>query len=624
MLPTFRRHIRAVFDSKVDSIPDWLFRQQEMLVQQIYDVGLKDKLALSLRGLVNAKRRGEEPIEVFIVGEGSHGKSTLINALLGQKIAAVGWQPVTWCFNRYIATDRPLPYIRFFIDGNLDYHPHLVSILDSPVGEFRGLREYHVTAEVANTIIKGEEFHTNEGQRTGQPYVSPIMEIEWQLSRERAILPGLRLVDTMGMGHFLLFGQTHKHHLSWQYERADAVIWVVSQDAIGAKETREQIKHCLRYSKPVIMVLNKWDKIQGDPLPILNKAKQEYAQYFSDIIPFSAEAAFLSTEPEEYEYTKADHRHLQIAKVNSWRDLRVKSGMENLLVSFNRLADRKFQVVRNIQIYSSLRQKQYEARRVFHSAREEAKVNIRRYRSLKTQIETARNDGLSAIEQKFNMQETTAHRAIENRISHVTYKNRKDAQGVLQLEQVAFDMRNTIRELTKQCTDTNIRIVRFAHSRENEFNDSEYDSTGGIGATVFLSGVGNVSIEILDYGPDWNIPTGWFWDDVKVWWWETTGNTQALESFTREIQDNIRSESRKSVTSYLSNSKSNLKSVFEKKNSLLRNELERNIQVIGGMGKLEALVGNVEQTVSTIAVPCALIDITTRALRKYKWPKAAF
>jgi len=623
MLPAFRRHIRAVFESSIDSVPDWMFRQQETLERQIYDIGLRDKLALSLRGLANARQRAEEPFEVFIVGEGSHGKSTLINALLGKRIAEVGWQPVTWCFNRYISTDSPIPYIRFFIDGNLEYYPHLSEILATPVGEFRGLREYHVPPDDANEIIKGEERRTNEGQSAGQPYVSPIMEIEWQLSHGHAALPGLRLVDTMGMGHFLRFGHAHKHHLSWQYERADAVIWVVSQDAIGAKETRQQLMHCLRYSKPVIMILNKWDRIQGNPTPILNRAIEEYGQFFRDIIPFSAEAAFLSTQPEGYQYSRADHRHLQVAKVNDWNDLRAPSGMESLLSAFNRLADRKFQAIRNIQIYSSLRQRQFEARRVFSSARDEAKANLQKYYLLKSKIESARRDGMEAIEQRITRQEASTMQSIDSKIVRVNCKNRKSAQGILQLEQLALEMRNLIRELAKQSTQANVQIIRIAHSRDNEFTDSEYDSTGGVGSTTFLAGVGDVSVEIADDGPDWSIPTGWFWDDVKVWWWEQTGNTQAIETFTREIRDNIRSECRRSITSYLSSTKGRLKRVLEQKNDQLRTELDRNIQYLGGVAILEALVGNVDRTIQEVAVPCAFINMTVRALRKYKWPKAA-
>mgnify|MGYP001015502329 CR=1 FL=1 len=53
---------------------------------------------MELKSKVDSKLKDlkEQPVYVMIVGDGKRGKSTLLNALIGQNLAEVNFLPKTW------------------------------------------------------------------------------------------------------------------------------------------------------------------------------------------------------------------------------------------------------------------------------------------------------------------------------------------------------------------------------------------------------------------------------------------------------------------------------------------------------------------------------------------------
>ena len=79
----FHKHLQAAFGTSGTSSPEWLLAGQQRAMQQIDSTGLGGKLKQLRQGFSSAAEKADEPLEVFIIGEGKFGKSTLINALLG-------------------------------------------------------------------------------------------------------------------------------------------------------------------------------------------------------------------------------------------------------------------------------------------------------------------------------------------------------------------------------------------------------------------------------------------------------------------------------------------------------------------------------------------------------------
>ena len=79
-----------------------LISEYKLLLELCKEYNLEEyieKLDLKMKSL-------EEPLRFMIVGEGKSGKSTLLNALVGEDVAEVDDMPKTWCINAYYNTQE--------------------------------------------------------------------------------------------------------------------------------------------------------------------------------------------------------------------------------------------------------------------------------------------------------------------------------------------------------------------------------------------------------------------------------------------------------------------------------------------------------------------------------------
>ena len=81
--------------------------------------------------------------ELFVVGEGKFGKSTLVNCLLGEEQSKVRGLPETRCFLRYVVTDNPSNKVRLFLRAQPGVHDWILS----KVGSGRRVKELYEILE---------------------------------------------------------------------------------------------------------------------------------------------------------------------------------------------------------------------------------------------------------------------------------------------------------------------------------------------------------------------------------------------------------------------------------------------------------------------------------------------
>ncbi len=642
-LAVFRRHLRAIFDADGQATTaKWLVEEQQRFAGQVRRSGIADKCGHLLQDIADVARN-DAPFEVFVVGEGKFGKSTFINALLGHPVAPVDFLPKTWCFNRYIAKHNPSPMVKVFVSRDFDrYRADLRRWLQSPIGESRGLLVFEVPRTTADEIIQQEEqiFAKAAQRQTGIDdysfYVSPIMEMEWEVPDDRAILPGIRLVDTQGINQ-LRQSRDHVHYLKWQFSRADAVIWMMSAERLNSSATRQELNEAQRYSKRIILVVNRWDKIEHADR-VRQLCERLYAGHVTSIVYFSAVTAVVSANPDVIHTlpgpAKADvanicKRHgipnpLQNPQEAASR-LRNVSGLDHLSEVLQRELTQKLRYIRNRTLYTTLRQQQREFRRIATQTIEEKRHNLATYHQLRQEIQQAyvRNDYsvhamCAALRQSLE--------SIRARAEKLTYFD-FEGDSIRLSSHLGFDtfnalLQSKLDEVCRQCTNQYQQVVVILGQKTAQYRDSEYDPLGRIAFQQNWIALGDVSIKIEPQTP-------------PVYLWVERGFIHDLleSTFLGEIFSGVRDRKRAECTEQarsraIDSVNRTIQFIHELRETLVRqigdvrdnmlNSLDECFSRFGGEHRLQYEIKTAERALKEPAVRCAFLHLSVRAFKKQR------
>jgi small GTP-binding protein len=196
----------------------------------------------------------DRPLLVVVLGEFNTGKSTFVNALIGEKAAPMGVTPTT-------ATINVLKY-----------------------GERRGARvvwrddrEEELAWERVPGFLKGLDH--------GQAREIRIVELLYP-SEE---LLRVNIVDTPGLNSMI---DEHEETAREFMTQADAVVWLFSADQAG-KQTEQQALALLKQHRlKTVGVLNKVDRLSAADLSqVLEHLDREFSELVEAIVPVSARAA---------------------------------------------------------------------------------------------------------------------------------------------------------------------------------------------------------------------------------------------------------------------------------------------------------------------------------------------
>lgn len=513
----FRRQLKAAFDADGKAnTAKWLSEEQQRFAEQIHRSGIRDKCEHLLNDVADVAKINA-PFEVFVIGEGKFGKSTFINALLGCPLAPMDFLPKTWCFNRYIATNNPSSMVKVFVLPDFDRRrTELRRWLQQPAGQSRGLLVFEVSRETADDIIQYEErIFADVLQHKVQIddynfWGSPIMEMEWEVPDDKAILPGIRLVDTQGINQ-LRQSRDHLHYLKWQFSRADAVIWMMSAEKINSSATREELVEAQRYSKRIILVVNRWDKIQ-DPVRVKELCERLYADYVSSIVYFSSIVALVSVHPPLIQSlpgpAKADVAH--VCKVHgipnplqypeeAAQKLRYISGRDHLAQVLNLELTQKLRYIRNRTLYTTLRQQQREFRRIALQTVEEKRQNLTTYQMLRREIQQAYMSNERRADEVWSLLESSLQ-SIRARAERIRWSDFEGNADTLR-KHLGFDnfnalLRSKVDELSRQSTQEYQQVVVRVSKETAKYRDSEFDPLGRVAFQQTWTAIGDVTIRI--------------------------------------------------------------------------------------------------------------------------------
>lgn len=249
--------------------------------------------------LYQLAERLNEDFMLFVMGSGKNGKSTLINALLGQRAAAEGSLPKTWKIDVF-HNESDAKSTLTFKDGTQKKMTadEAVTYIEEEEQK-RKKSEQSIRQELREfkkkkVSLEALEEKQRELRKYGL-YQSPIIEASWPIGHSE-ILQNYRLVDTPGLRQELddmVLASAEEY-----FSKADGVIWILPGDKIASAGDYMELRQlCQKYEKNpdnIIAVVNRMDIVRQsgqNPEDVLNEARRFYGDMFAEIIPISAREA---------------------------------------------------------------------------------------------------------------------------------------------------------------------------------------------------------------------------------------------------------------------------------------------------------------------------------------------
>jgi len=376
------KQIERILFSGVSGTPEWLKKAPLKCGERYKDIQLTDQFKAAISAFEDDK--SPKPFELFVLGEGKFGKSTIVNCLLGQELSKVHGLPETRCFHRYIFRDSPSEFTNLFLRTKTKEHDWLTSKLDDgiPVKDLFEISRYRVLHSTALSLVKEENNRLQRGS-----YEQAIYEIEREVKKNdlSKFQRDIRIVDTQGLDQLfpddlksaLQSNETSSReschnwmresprglHLEWQFRRCDAVLWCINAKRLGSAATLEYLDYFSDYSKKIVIALTHIDIARSDREKdrLLSKAREKYGKYSDIIIPVNGKASWESVQKND---------------LSSYRS----SGMSGLANHLIDLCDKDGTRVRNISRYKGLRQTERQYRNAISILKDDLFVIERKYK----------------------------------------------------------------------------------------------------------------------------------------------------------------------------------------------------------------------------------------------------
>ena len=256
---------------------------------------IDDKINMNLQSIEELKER----FMLFIIGSGNYGKSTIINALLKEKIVETTDIPNTWKLDLFIKSNQEKMEITYDdnskVAKSLKEGVNLIKVEEEKYKLSKKkisnlLKEYKLTE--SKDINKLKKYKSNIENK--YLYKSNILQVKYFINKDD-ILDDFIIVDTPGLNQTLLKNTEERIHK--YYQKSDGIIWVIDAQNIVSKGSNDLLKEIKEiesiylFKKNIIGVVNKMDIISKDNSyieKVKQKAKEIYNDKFEEIVFISA------------------------------------------------------------------------------------------------------------------------------------------------------------------------------------------------------------------------------------------------------------------------------------------------------------------------------------------------
>lgn len=512
------------FQQKIDDSLTYLQAKEEKLekVNSKRAEEVTSRLDEKITKIRQLRDELENPFLLFVMGMGKYGKSTLINAFVGEEVAEVDDLPKTWKIDIFQSQNLEQATI-YFNDGSTKK----LSVEEaknylSEEEEKRKKSERKAQEVFENKISEYNLENLQEKEELKKEvekkhiYTSDVLKVEWPVSKKEGIMKNFRLVDTPGLVQNLL-GEV-KVNVKEYYHQADGVIWLLDATKISAKKSRQLIYDLEKSLEQmggrtdnIIAVLNKIDIVRAQEendtvREVKNEAKSLFGDYFDDIIPISARDAFVGKNNGEKRKLKQSgilqlEQKIKNKFLDNSRNIRLKSKKqsfqvlkqdiqdiaqeekEELLVAKNKRENLEENL--NKDLNDTMNDYVKETKKVISNYRSDVKLNI----ANKTEELFYQDDELSR--KKFAKQDIFMMEDLERKISSLN-KRIDDALNELLME---YRKKSFFREY--KYLESNYLVSDF--ESDAKFSTPELDTETG---TFQLGlGIGAATLATIIFGP---------------------------------------------------------------------------------------------------------------------------
>lgn len=301
----------------------------------------------------------ENPFLLFIMGSGNYGKSTLINALLQEKVIETSDIPNTWKLDLFTKSDNEK--IKITYNDEREIIKSLSNgkkILKEEEYKFKISKKEisKIILNYKNKLSKEKLKELKIEQEKLHLYKSDIEQIKYYLKNKK-ILNDFTIVDTPGLNQTLLKNTLNR--MKKYYQKSDGVIWLIDAQNIVSKETNKLIEEINEidnlHEKKIIGVVNKIDIIKNekDLERLKEKVNEIYSNKFNDIVYISARDALdglvnkdndLIDKSNINKLYKSIERNFKIVCEKS----QINSKYKNLSIMKNKVLDKIYSYKRNL------------------------------------------------------------------------------------------------------------------------------------------------------------------------------------------------------------------------------------------------------------------------------------
>jgi len=419
-----------MFDCSSGRIPDWLSAQAQLCAKRYAGLRTTPEFAMALNGF---SQRGTEPFEIFVVGEGNFGKSTLINALLGEEICKVNILPETRTFHRLILSRNPSKTVRLLVHAEANQHEWLRKEIGSgkTAQGFFEVMEHRVPLEIARGLLVEEASRVKKSQGLYKPAIFELeQEIHW--TRASPFPERVRIVDTQGLNQQLpddlqqyvlkeagrntadkvvsRLNQTVRgRHMLWQYRRCDAALWLLRADSIQSAATNALFNVFSAYGKKTLLVVTRLDEISpNDHKRIMRVAEQSYGSRVDGIVAVNGKQALEGALKRTREVGRA-------------RELEGTSGMTTLREQIHDLCVVRGLQTKAIGLYNSLRATESDLRKALKQFSDKLETTIHLLEEHKQSANKMGKDSMSHLESELAKAGSSARADLDQRVRSIGF-----------------------------------------------------------------------------------------------------------------------------------------------------------------------------------------------------------
>ncbi|REJ10346.1 dynamin family protein [Halobacillus trueperi] len=245
----------------------------------------------------------DKTFELFIVGMGNYGKSTLINALLEQEVADIDVRPKTWKVDVYDTTLSPNTCVIVYKNGETEYKSFdetrvFIEEEENKTKQSRKKVKSELKKVLQELKTKEEVKETEDYLRKEFLYQSSVVEVRWPI-KTSYLSKKFMVVDTPGLVQENLSGDTIVSVQKY-YHKADGVIWIFDATKLASKKSKDMVEELEKSlnkiggkTDNIVAVLNRIDLVRNNggeeaEQKVIKEANRVLGKYFDQFICISA------------------------------------------------------------------------------------------------------------------------------------------------------------------------------------------------------------------------------------------------------------------------------------------------------------------------------------------------